>query len=305
MSPDSLDTTEQHYAIKSWRYLRLAMVALVVGLFVSIAFERWKVPADCLQTSISAYYYTPVHDYFVAALLGIGVCLFCLRGCNDIEDGLLNLAGMFAPVVALVPTPKPGKCASVFGSLEDRGVNIANNITALIVVGLLAGITLIVLTVRKRLQPPQMAVGMFAVAATIWITLMLFFWLDRDDFVTYAHYSAAIPMFVCILVVVLYNAWGYKKKKAKAKEEAKAKKEANPTDDAIAKDEAKAKKQATPLRNPYLGIGGAMIASSVIIGIAACLGWHYSVIAIEFALIILFAAFWVIQTIELWDDGLR
>jgi len=35
------------------------MVALVVGLGVSIAFEWWKVDPDCFQTSISAYYYTP------------------------------------------------------------------------------------------------------------------------------------------------------------------------------------------------------------------------------------------------------
>lgn len=284
MSPYSLNTGEQRYAIKSWRYLRLAMVALVVGLFVSIAFERGKAPANCFQTSISAYYYTPVHDYFVAGLLAIGVCLFCLRGSSDEEDGLLNLAGMFAPIVALVPTPNPGKCASVFGSLEDRSVNIANNITALIAVGVLAGIILGGLTVRKRsprVEPQPSALKMFAVAAAVWILLMLVFWGDRAFFIKNAHYAAAIAMFSCILIVVLLNAWGYKEKRTEAGKEARR------------------------LRNPYAYVGGAMIVSSLITGIAGLFGWDHWVIVIEFALITLFAIFWVIQTIELWDDGLR
>ena len=49
---------ERHrdYAIKTWRYLRLAMVALVVGLLVAVVYECREVPRHCLQTSISAYY---------------------------------------------------------------------------------------------------------------------------------------------------------------------------------------------------------------------------------------------------------
>src|SRR5438552_17398424 len=79
-------------AVKTWRYLRLAMIALVVGLGVSLAFERGKVHPGCFKTSISAYYYTPAHSWFVAALIGIAVCLVCLRGSTGTEDVLLNLA---------------------------------------------------------------------------------------------------------------------------------------------------------------------------------------------------------------------
>jgi hypothetical protein len=275
MSPRLLEASEQQYAIKTWRYLRVAMVVLVVGLFVSIAFERWGAAAGCFEGSISAYYYTPVHDYFVAALIGIGVCLFCLRGCTDIEDGLLNLAGMFAPVVALVPTTKLAKCASVSGSLENRDANIENNIIALIVVGLLAGVILAGLTLWGRIDPPLPAWVMFALAAAVWITLMVVFVVDRDYFERKAHYAAAIPMFVCIVAVVLLNAWGYKQTKKNAV-------------------------------NLYWGIGGAMVGASASIGIAArFVDWDYWVIVIEAILIGLFALFWVVQTIELWDDGLR
>lgn len=282
MAPRSLDTEEQHYAIKSWRYLRGAMVALVAGLFVSVVYERGSV--DCWKTSISAYYYTPVHNYFVAALLGIGVCLFCLRGSHHVEDGLLNLAGMCAPVVALVPTTGPGTCGASFArSLEDRGADIENNITALIAVGVLAGFVLVLLTALDRLKPPRSTVNMFAVAAAVWIALMLVFWLDPDLFARGAHYTAAIAMFGCILVVVIVNAIGYKKKK-----------------------QAVEGPEVRLLVNPYWAIGGAMLGCSAIAALLAfVVDWPYTVIAIEFALIFLFAIFWIIQTVELWDDGLR
>jgi hypothetical protein len=274
MQPDPLSYDEQVYAIKTWRYLRLAIVVLVVGLGVSIAYERWKVSPGCFQTSISAYYYTPVHGYLVGSLVAVGVCLFCLKGSTEAEDVLLNLAGMFSPVVALVPTPDTGSCASVLGTIKDRDVNIANNVTALLAVGFLA---LVVLAVLGALKPPRLptVIG-YAVSALVWLAAALVFWLARDVFVTNAHYVAAVLMFVCILAVVWINALGYQEKT-----------------------------NARSPRNRYAAIAGAMAVSSVVIGIAGLLGWAYWVIVIEATLIVLFAAFWIIQTADLWHEGLR
>src|ERR1700704_5406992 len=113
------------------------MVVLVAGLAVAIVHEWITVHADCLQTSISAYYYTSVHAYFIGALVSIGVCLFCMKGSTDTEDVVLNLAGMFAPIVGLVPTPGPGTCGVVPGTAQHIHDNVANNMTALFVVGAL------------------------------------------------------------------------------------------------------------------------------------------------------------------------
>ncbi|MFL6272393.1 MAG: hypothetical protein ACJ75A_20050, partial [Actinomycetes bacterium] len=73
---------------KSYRYLRLAMVGLLLCLAVSVVIQSWR-QGDLLG-SVSAYYYTPAQAYFVAALVSIGVCLFCLRGSTEVEDVLLN-----------------------------------------------------------------------------------------------------------------------------------------------------------------------------------------------------------------------
>ena len=95
------------FAIKSYRYLRLSIVVVVLALLASVLIERSHV--DCFQESISAYFYTPVQAMFVSALVVIGVCLIAVRGRTTGEDVLLNLAGVLAPIVAFVPTTSSGR----------------------------------------------------------------------------------------------------------------------------------------------------------------------------------------------------
>src|SRR4051794_39778048 len=94
------------YSIKTYRYLRMAMIAMIVLLGASLVIEWSKTDPRGLQTSISAYSYTPVRAIFVGALISIGVCMVVLKGNTDPEAILLTVAGILAPVVALVPTPE-------------------------------------------------------------------------------------------------------------------------------------------------------------------------------------------------------
>jgi hypothetical protein len=274
--PNPLSQREQVYAIKTWRYLRLAMIVVVLGLGVAIGFERSKTHPHCFQHSISAYYYTPVQAFFVGALVVIGACLVCLKGSSQAEDVLLNLAGMFAPVVAFVPTPSSGSCMSVPDASQDRNANVANNMFALLVVGAIGLLILLVLAVRAAVQgatPPALALAGYCLVFALWLTATLVFALARHFFIHHAHYAAAVAMFACILVVAVINGF-------------------EPTTNVKAK----------PV---YLGIASAMVLAAIVIGIAGALGWDYWVLGIEIALISLFAIFWVTQTAELWHDGLR
>ncbi|MBV9822322.1 MAG: hypothetical protein JO144_08770, partial [Actinobacteria bacterium] len=128
--------------VKTSRYLRLSMIGLILGLGASVIFEllrvRHKDGNGCLLGSISAYYYTPTHAFFVGTLVTIGICLVVLKGNTDLEDLLLNFAGTCAPFVALVPTPHaPVECGATLDA-TNRDLNIANNVGALLVVGFLA-----------------------------------------------------------------------------------------------------------------------------------------------------------------------
>jgi hypothetical protein len=78
------------------------MVALAALLLTVSVVTAWL--ADDWPTSISAYYGGPVRDVFVGVLIAVGACLVAYRGATPLEDFALNAAGFYALFVALVPT---------------------------------------------------------------------------------------------------------------------------------------------------------------------------------------------------------
>jgi hypothetical protein len=63
---------------KSYRYLRLAMVGLLLCLAVAVVYQG--VRQGNLLGSVSAYYYTPAQAIFVGGLIGLGACMIALKG---------------------------------------------------------------------------------------------------------------------------------------------------------------------------------------------------------------------------------
>lgn len=270
------------YPIKTYRYLRMAMVAMIVLLGAAVVIEWSKTDPHCLQTSISAYYYTPVRAIFVGALITIGVCMVVLKGNTETEDILLNVAGILAPGVALVPTPGQGRCHSVPVVLGDAGANVSNNMLALFVVGVPCLLLAAFFIVRDRVRQPDGWTPMYvlglAVAVLIFGGGLAWFLLDRSGFIGHAHYAAAIVMFACIVVVVLVNAEQYRHKHADPHSPA----------------------------NRYSVIAVAMVVVPLLmVAWKKVFGWDHAVLGIEASLIVLFAAFWISQTEELWNEGLR
>jgi len=266
---------KQRYAIETWRYLRLAIVVLFVGLVVSIAYEHSQVK-NCFQPSISAYYYTPVRGYLVGALICIGVCLFCLKGSTEVEDMLLNLAGMLALIVALVPTPDYGTCATLLFTAHDRDVSVANNLRALLAVELITVILLagFALHARKPISWTD-RIG-YGGALTVLVIAIFMFFRHKHAFLEGAHQVAAGLMFACIIAVALSNALGYRRRP-----------------------------DAPWPINPYWFVFGAMSASLLIFPIKWITHWGHWLIVLELVLVILFAVLWGFESKELWDEGLR
>ena len=269
--------------LKTYRYLRLAMVLLVLMLFVSVGVEWWHTGRRCFQESISAYYYTPVQAVFVGALAAIGVCLVSLKGDTEWEDVLLNLGGMLLPVVAFVPVPGQGSCRSVPVLLRDTPADVANNMAALLVTGGVALVIVVVLVLRSR-EPATTRARLVGsgVAGAAYLVGVVWFLAGRASFLRFAHYVAAIGFFVCLVGVVVLNARGFRL----------------------------ARRTAVPSRrafvNRYAVIAALMVLSSVGLGLAGVvLHWRHALLWVEGTLIALFAVFWLSQTEELWDEGLR
>ena len=272
-------------AVKTYRYLRISMVGAVGLLAASIAIERSEV--DCWQTSVSAYYYTPVRAIFVGMLLAIGLCLIVIKGSTTWEDATLNAAGMFAPVVAVVPTTDVGTCWSQEPGrfpVTDDGVadwviaNIDNNIGALLVTGI-AGLIVaaVIASIATRsvgavaeVGDVGMRLGLLAAMVFLLVGAAAFVWWD--DFATRAHGLAAVLMFLFLALAVGGNAWERRN---------------DPT--------------ARTYFLLYAGIAVAMIAVPVALFPFGS-SWAHMVLVLEAVEITLFAAFWLAQTREYWNE---
>lgn len=280
-------------AIDTWRYLRVAMVVMIAGLFVSVGYERVRPHVSCFQTSLSAYYYTPVRAVLVATLVALGLCMVCLKGNTDAEDILLNLAGMFAAVVAFVPTPRVGACPpstmaglAASSRVQNKALeggadaNIANNIFALLVMGAIGlvviGFLLAIARWHHRSVRPQAWVG-YAAASVVYIAALTVFNARRHWFNGNAHYVSAVLLFLCIIAVVVIDALDYRDKNDRV-----------------------------TLVNRYTFIAAAMVGSAVVIFVLSLTtSWQHWQLVLEATVIILFALFWILQTIELGRKGLR
>ncbi len=201
-------TQLEEAARKTYGYLRVAVVAMAVLLGTSVAIEIVFGPRGGILDSISAYYYTPVRGVFVGSLLAVGLGLVAIKGREGWEDSMLNLAGMLAPLVALVPTPISVPVAGF--EVERRTVPaelvpaVENNVAALLVLGVV-GLVFAAATVQDGPYRSAHLRGV-AGAGVLLVGLAVWFGFGRESFLEYGHYAAAVPMFGLIVGVAVVNA---------------------------------------------------------------------------------------------------
>lgn len=276
--------------LRSYRYVRIAMVGLLVGLGVAVGFQSFRQRG--LLDSVSAYYYTPAQGMFVGALVGLGACMIALRGTTDLEDVLLNVGGMLAPVVAVVPTSRDDDyetalaacregggplltaldCPSVQALADATKANVENNMVALLTIGGLGILATVAFALRDRRgagpSPGRTAwIGM-AVAAGVYLVTLLAFVVSLDWFVEHAHYIAAVGLLLCIFLVALVN-------RRRHREESGTDRHAD----------------------RYTLVAWAMVIVALI-GVPLWLAGIFALFWLEIVVALLFVVFWTVQTIE-------
>lgn len=307
LQPDGDQPSEQDNGIfvKSYLYLRLAIVALLTALGAAVAYETGRQGLHPLA-SVSAYYYTPAQAIFVGALIGFAACMIALKGTTDVEDVFLNIGGMFAAVVAIVPTsrgadfdaavaacqkagPSGGSdCPSRMVLVEAARANIENNVYALLAVGVLAVLITLLFALIKG---PAFSWKAFGSGVAVLVIVGVPFLAYRDWFISNAHWLAAVGLFACIFIVALENA---RRQKAKQSYDA-------PMADQAVKPTAG---QAVGVlisgaghRDHYTWIARIML----VVGGFALWVWmnHWiSLFLLEVVVFALFVAFWIAQTVE-------
>lgn len=254
--------------VMTYRYLRFGLLALLLALTVSVGMATVR---DGWQRSISSYYYTPAGPVFIAVLASVGVCLVALHGFTEAENVCLDLAGISAPMVAFVPHPEPGYPPNL-----PAITNNAVTFLAVLAVGYLVVLVLVWRRLRRggRLTAWS-AVGLVSVAVA-WLVGVVWLSVSRTTFVEHAHTLAAVFTFVPFVgVVVLNTDWGVR---------------------VVAGD---AKRSRTRFDTAYWVLLAVMVSVGVAFGVVHA--WKFSVLFVETGMLVCFAAFWILQTIDLWD----
>ncbi|MGO1383391.1 MAG: hypothetical protein ACTHWA_09325 [Arachnia sp.] len=281
-------------SIRTYRYVRAAIIGSMLLLFISLALQ---VASDgwAVKSSISEYYYYSVRGVLIGTLVTTGVALVAIQGRPGLEETALNLAGMLAPVVALVPTPLlPLGALQCVGSRsrcipEEFLAGVVNNMSALLLLGvpLLAFAWWTALSAGRWDLPTRKGL---AAATGVWALFALWFgptasWPLRDSFLAWSHYASAIAMFGSVIVVVWYNALR--------------------TDCHF-----QMGRRPVSFRLVYFGVAAAM-ALTLLVSVVLYFGTVAEsrqslsiVFWLESVLLVLFVIFWVAQTVEFWDEGL-
>ncbi len=211
----------------------------------------------------------------------VGLSLIVYKGRSQWEDRWLNLAGMLAPVVAVAPTSDIGTCRSVAPLLADTlpawvVPSIDNNLWALWIAGLAGLIVAVAVWIMNRNDPkrrPEVDPGtgrsLFLTAALLAAALLVI--LFFPDFVhTRAHGFAAIAFFGGLLGAIVVNILHHQGEEERA------------------------------WRRWYVIVAACMVLGGFI-GVFKIFD-PYHTFVLEAAEIVLFAIYWIVQTLENWDE---
>jgi hypothetical protein len=316
---------------KSYRYLRLAMVGLLLCLAAAVLYQSWN--QGRLLGSVSAYYYTPAQAFFVGGLIGLGACMIALKGMNTVEDVALNLAGVFAVIVAIVPTGRSDyeaallacqkadtpllaelDCPTVQALADATRANVDNNLFALLAVGAIALLLSLVVAGRDGTFKPEAAEDAkknfilgFGVALGLWLAILIARWVSLEWMIGNGHWIAAVLLFLCIFVVAVANARRVQKeeseKKSGGRRVQKEESEKQSSDGPSAKQESlEAARELIAMRprddRRYVLIARLML----LVAAVTIVLWgftDFSLFWVEASVFLLFMAFWTVQTFEL------
>lgn len=292
-------------ALAIYRDLRVGMVVIMVMLAAALVIDT--ISAKHPQSTLSAYYYTSAHCVFIAALLALSTLFFVYRGSSDTEDALLTLAGVCALVAALVPQGRPSpvggavRLSGVFAdAFDDAAVResflpqdynvepvIERNVWAVVVALVLGWLLLWWQHRHNDTQAIRSAGGTLSLWLLRLIVLLGLIALVvphfRPIFNHYAHGAAGFLMLFAFIATVIHAAY-------------------------LAGQEDESN---SPQRHRYQLIY-CVIAGVMLVFLIAVVTLHFvrpnwwmgdlEIIVLESVLVLLFAAYWMVQTIELWDS---
>jgi hypothetical protein len=268
---------------RTYRYVRIGIIGAIASIFVSLiavgTTTGW--PA-----SLSALYYTPGKTVFVGAIFAVTLGLLALSG-HSVEQILLDLAGVVAPLIAIVPTvvtatDVPGHtvdCPETVPCIPQQVVpDIANGMVTYAVIGGAGLVLAVVLALVQHTISRGLLVAI-AIAAAIVLGMTLWWALDPASFIPSAHLVATISLLGFVALASLAAAGA---------------------------------PDAGPYRALYITLSVLIVLSLLLILTVTLLHMGGTdvvsstgaplILVGEVAALALFAMFWVAQTVQKWDE---
>ncbi|MFS0734002.1 hypothetical protein ABC304_02955 [Microbacterium sp. 1P10UB] len=264
---------------RTYRYLRLGVVATVVVIFVAVLVAAGRVG---WLTALSDYYYTPARNAFVGALIAVSLALLVLSG-RGVDRALLDGAAVFGPLIALVPTTVvPGTIPGVDVACASRCLPpeaieaAADGVITYLIVGALVVLTALILIVRGQVPAAGVRVSLIGSAGVLVVVAVC--WLAaRDAFLAQGHFVATVVFFALFALVAIRNSFPSRLSPPRRR-----------------------------YRVAYSLIAGLLLLVLVVYVVSAVGAGDAaapSLLFAESAALALFSAFWLVQTVEKWRQS--
>jgi hypothetical protein len=158
-----------------WTYygLRVGLAVIGITLPIAVLVAGGVLHSVWWEPSISAYYHTKpkllwftTRDIFVGGLLAAAACLYLYKGYSNKENVVLNLAGIFALLVALLPTAAPGQPSDLVSKLH--GTSAVSFFLCIAYVSLVRSrdtLSLVATEKRRKYERLYMATGLAMIAS--------------------------------------------------------------------------------------------------------------------------------------------
>lgn len=110
--------------IISYLAMRRLIGILGIALPIIVVAGGFIQDGTAIQGSISGYYYTNMHDFFIGILCGVSIFLLSYKGYKKIDDIIGNMSGVFALGMMIFPTSMfSGKVVKVGMFLIDDNIS--------------------------------------------------------------------------------------------------------------------------------------------------------------------------------------
>jgi hypothetical protein len=151
MKPEPLTGEKKKPELMSYLELRRAVGILGMALPVIMIFGAFLL-YDCrdVQRSISAYYHTPMRNYFVGTICAIALFLFAYRGYDWRDRAAGKLGAFFAVLVAFFPTALEHATPCIPLPIDNGYINTVHFISAGLFFLVISFFSLFLFTIKKK-----------------------------------------------------------------------------------------------------------------------------------------------------------